>query len=127
MKSVTPVMIVDEVEPCVKFWKERLGFQVTVEVPEGDKLGFVILAKEGVQLMYQSWASVKKDVPDLAAKGVKSDVSLYFIVDDLSSVEGSLREVPKVIPHRETFYGATEIGVCDPAGFLMCFSQHKNG
>jgi len=125
MKNVTPVMIVEEIEPCVRFWKERMGFEVTAEVPEGDKLGFVILAKNGVQLMYQSWASVKKDVPALAVGNFKPGINLYFLVDDIDDVEARLRDVQKVIPRRETFYGATEVGVRDPAGFVMCFSQHR--
>jgi len=125
MKNVTPVMIVEEIEPCVRFWKERMGFEVTAEVPEGDKLGFVILAKDGVQLMYQSWASVKKDVPALAVGDFRPGINLYFVVDNINDVEAKLRDVQKVIPRRETFYGATEVGVRDPAGYVMCFSQHK--
>ena len=27
VKKITAVLLVDEVEPCVKFWKERLGFE----------------------------------------------------------------------------------------------------
>jgi uncharacterized glyoxalase superfamily protein PhnB len=125
MKTVTPVMIVEEIEPCVKFWTEKLGFQKVAEVPEGDKLGFVILMKDGVQLMYQSWDSVKKDVPALAVGNFKPGISLYFAVDDINDIEKKLNGVQKVIPRRETFYGATEVGVRDPGGFVMCFSQHK--
>ena len=124
MKSVTPVMIVEEIEPCVRFWKERMGFSVTAEVPEGDKLGFVILAKDGVQLMYQSWASVKKDVPALAVGDFRPGINLYFVVENIDDVEVKLRDIQKVIPRRETFYGATEVGVRDPAGYVMCFSEH---
>jgi len=124
MKNVTPVMIVEEIEPCVRFWTERMGFSVAAEVPEGNKLGFVILAKDGVQLMYQSWASVKKDVPALAAGDFRPGINLYFAVDNIDDVESRLRDVQKVIPRRETFYGATEVGVRDPAGYVMCFSQH---
>ncbi len=58
MKKLTPVLMVEEIEPCLPFWVERLGFQKVTEVPEGDKLGFVILAKGNVQVMYQSRASL---------------------------------------------------------------------
>jgi uncharacterized glyoxalase superfamily protein PhnB len=126
MKSVTPVMVVEEIEPCVRFWTERFGFQITAEVPEGEKLGFVILAKDGVQLMYQSWESLKKDVPALATHRFQAGISLYFIVEDINDAERTLQDIQKVIPRRETFYGATEIGVRDPAGYVMCFSQHKD-
>ena len=126
MKNMTPLMIVEEIEPCVRFCTERLGFKVTAEVPEGDKLGFVILAKDGVQLMYQSLASVKKDVPTLAVGDFQRGINLYFVVENIDDVEAKLRDVQKVIPRRDTFYGATEVGVRDPAGYVMCFSQHSS-
>src|SRR6478672_6658266 len=62
VKKITPVLFVQEVEPCVKFWVERMGFQKTVEVPDGDKLAFAMLQKGNIELMYQSYASAEKDV-----------------------------------------------------------------
>src|SRR5690349_7184687 len=126
MKNVTPIMFVNEVEPCIRFWKDRFGFETTAEVREGQKIGFVILAKDTVQLMYQSWESVRKDVPALATEGKPNGVSLYVVVEDINQIETKLQDVPKVIPRRDTFYGATEIGVRDPAGHTVCFSQHKD-
>src|SRR5438876_348213 len=41
MKKLTPVIIVEQIEPCLPSWLDRLGLQKTAEVPEGDKLGFV--------------------------------------------------------------------------------------
>jgi len=61
VKKITPVLFVEEVEPCIKFWMDRLGFEKTVEVPEGNKLGFAILRKGNVELMYQSYISADKD------------------------------------------------------------------
>ena len=52
--KITPILIVDEIEPSLNFWVAKLGFEKTVEVPEGDKLGFVILQKEGAEVMLQS-------------------------------------------------------------------------
>src|SRR5215472_6409905 len=46
VKRITPVLYANELEPCVQFWVERLGFEKTVEVPDGNRLGFVILQKE---------------------------------------------------------------------------------
>src|ERR1700730_13159685 len=62
MKKLTPVITVDQIEPSLPFWIERLGFQKTAEVPEGDRLGFVILVKGNVEVMYKTGASVAKDL-----------------------------------------------------------------
>jgi hypothetical protein len=123
-KSLTPILFVEEIEPCVTFWK-RLGFETTVEVPEGDKVGFVILVKDGVQLMYQSRASIQKDVPVMGDLRFESCNPLYFIVENLDEVEQRLGDVEKVMARRETFYGATEFSVREPGGYVVCFSEHK--
>ena len=46
-----PVLFVEDVEPCVKFWVSRFGFEKTAEVPDGDHLAFVMLQKGNVELM----------------------------------------------------------------------------
>ena len=43
VKKITPVLFAEEIEPCVKFWVERMGFLKTVEVPDGNKLAFAML------------------------------------------------------------------------------------
>ena len=43
--KITAVLIVEEIEKSLTFWVARMGFQKTVDVPEGDRLGFVILVR----------------------------------------------------------------------------------
>lgn len=62
MKKLTPILYVDAIEPCLPFWTERLGFTKTVEVPHDGKIGFVILTRDGLELMYQTWASAAADI-----------------------------------------------------------------
>lgn len=73
-KRLTPVLFVEKIEPSLDFWVTRLGFQKTVEVPEGDALGFVALERDGIEVMLQSYASADKDSPAVA--GVASRVCL---------------------------------------------------
>jgi uncharacterized glyoxalase superfamily protein PhnB len=129
MKKLTPVFVVDEIEPCLDFWTGRLGFKKTVEVPEGDSLGFVILSRGDVEIMYQSRESLKKDMPSLAAgvSGSTSPNAMYVEVTDIDDVDRRLAGWDVVVPRRTTFYGATEIGVREPAGNLIVFAQHSQG
>lgn len=123
VKKLTPVLFVKEIEPCVKFWMDRLGFEKTVEVPEGNKLGFVILQKGAVELMYQSYASAEKDVPAVAQAVRKGPTFLYIEVESLDAIIGATKGAEVVMPVRTTFYGAKEIGVKDPAGHFLTFAQ----
>src|SRR5258708_2043171 len=63
VKRITPVLLVKEIEPVVPFWVDRLGFVKTVEVPDGNKLGFAAFQKGAAEVMYQTYASVEKDAP----------------------------------------------------------------
>jgi len=74
--------------------------------------------------MYQSRASVQKDVPALA--DMPSCTALYIEVDDLDAVLKQLGEAPVVIERRKTFYGADELGVREPGGNVVTFSRQAS-
>jgi uncharacterized glyoxalase superfamily protein PhnB len=122
MNKLTPNLIVESIEDSLGFWVDRLGFTKTVEVPEGDKIGFVILTNGKTELMLQSLASLRKDVPPLAAGPHHAVV--YIEVDDLAAVRGRLADWPHVVPERKTPYGAREIIVKDPAGHAVFIAEH---
>lgn len=122
VKKLTPVLLVNEIEPCVTFW-ERLGFHKTIEVPDGGKLGFVTLQKGPVELMYQTYASVEKDNPSSLAGIQRGPTFLYIEVEDLDATLAAMKGVPLAMAVRTTFYGAREFGVKDPAGHAITFAQ----
>lgn len=121
VRKITPVLIVDRIEPSLALWVDRLGFEKTVELAEGDALGFVILAKDGVEIMYQSRASVRGDVPALA--DLPALTSLFIEVSDIEAVEKAVKGMEIVVPRRETFYGMDEIGVREAGGHVIMFAQ----
>lgn len=121
MKKVTPIVYVEAIEPSLPFW-ERLGFTRTTEVPQGDALGFVILARGGVEVMYQTRASVESDVPAVAATPMRGAI-LFIEVENLDEVVAALSGYEVVVPRRTTFYGADELWLREPAGNLIGFAQ----
>jgi uncharacterized glyoxalase superfamily protein PhnB len=121
MAVLTPILVVDEIEACAPFWTERLGFQKSTEVPHEGRLGFVILERSGVEVMYQSKASLSADLPQLAGKG--ESAVLYMQVENIEDLEARMAGLEPVIPMRQTFYGAAEIGFADPAGNVVIFSM----
>lgn len=122
MKKLSPVIMVDAIEPCLSFW-ERLGFTKVAEVPEGDALGFVILAKDGVEVMYQTHESVQNDAPGLASASRGHGAALFIEVSDVEAVERAMAGIEVVVPRRKTFYGMDEIGVREPGGHVVMFAQ----
>ena len=123
VKKITAVLLVEEVEPCVKFWTERLGFEKTAEVPGGDKLAFAMLQKGGAEIMYQTYASVEKDNPHPDMLARKGPTFLFIEVDDLAATMAATAGVETVMAERTTFYGSKEFAVKDPAGHILTFAQ----
>jgi hypothetical protein len=121
----TPVLFVDAIEPSLPFWQERLGFQRTVEVPDGDRLGFVILTNGTVELMYQTVAMLHRDSAAHAAIFHDDKTFLFLEVGKIDAVAKALHGFEIVMPRRETFYGSTEIGYREPGGHCVTFAQMK--
>ena len=121
--KITPVLIVENIEKSLPFWVERMGFEKTVEVPEGNRLGFVILVRDGAELMLQTTASVKKDQPQFALPSAAA--TLFIEVEDFADILRRLEGYPIAMPERVTFYGMREIGVRDPEGHIAIFAARS--
>jgi uncharacterized glyoxalase superfamily protein PhnB len=120
--KITPLIYAPAIEPSLKFWVDQLGFTKTVEVPDGDKLGFVILMKGDAELMIQSTASMEKDIPAIAVMA-RPAACLYIEVSDFEDLLRRLGAAPVVVPVRTTFYGMKEIGVREPGGNIVLFAS----
>ncbi len=119
--KLTTVLVVETIEPSLDFWRARLGFTVTIEVPHGDKLGFVALENDGLEVMLQTRKSLTNDMAG-AAKAAGPTL-LYLEVDDLEEVIAALHGVPVAVQRRRAFYGADEIAFHEPGGHIVCFSR----
>jgi uncharacterized glyoxalase superfamily protein PhnB len=119
----TPVLFVERIEPSLPFWTERLGFTKQTEVPDGDVLGFVILERNGVEVMMQTLDSAKADLADVAKRIKLNTVSQFIEVESLDDVLQRLAGYDLLAPVRTTFYGMQEAIVADPAGFILVFAQ----
>jgi uncharacterized glyoxalase superfamily protein PhnB len=124
VKRLTTVLLVKDIEPVIPFWVDRLGFTKTIEVPDGNKLGFVAFQKGTAEVMYQTYASVEKDAPkEVAASAGKGPSYLYMEVDNLDAVLAAMKDVKLVMPVRTAFYGMREFSVQDPGGHFITFAQ----
>jgi uncharacterized glyoxalase superfamily protein PhnB len=124
VKKITPVLLVNEIEPILPFWIDRLGFTKTIEVPEGNKLAFVAFQKGSAEVMYQTYHSVENDAPPaMSAQARNGPTYLYLEVDNLDAVLAALKDTPKVMPERTAVYGMREFAVQDAAGHFITFAQ----
>jgi hypothetical protein len=119
--KVTPVRVVDRIEPCLPFWCEALGYRKTAEVPHGDALGFVLLENDAGEIMLQTRASLADDIAAVAK--LEPHTVLFVEVKSLEAAREATRAAKVLVEERTTFYGMRETVVVDPGGTVVVFAQ----
>jgi hypothetical protein len=120
--NVTPIQIVERIEPLLALWQNELGFEKLAEVAHEGQLGFVLLARGQRQVMLQSRRSLADDLPAVAARAPSA--VLYLDVESLDEALPDLKGLEVLAGPRTTFYGAREVFVLDPAGQVLGFAEH---
>jgi hypothetical protein len=124
LRRLTPVLIVAQIESCIGFWTERLGFAVTNEVAAADgALVFASVEKDGIEVMLQTRASVVADRVEAAAELDGHSIVIFIEVTDLHAIERRLDGAPVIKARHRTFYGSTELYVREPGGTVVGFAQ----
>ena len=127
IRKVTPLFVVDSITPAaIAFW-EKTGWTKQIEVPHGEHVGFILLENDGRELMLQSRASMKDDLATKDIAALDPPCALYVDVASLSEARSECRAAGArvLIDERETFYGAREMWVVDPAGVLVGYAELK--
>jgi uncharacterized glyoxalase superfamily protein PhnB len=126
INKATAIHFVEAIEPALPFWS-ALGFTKEVEVPHGNKIGFVILKHEDRELMLQTHASLAEDLPQ--TKELAPKHAFYMDVESLDQardlVKKALNGGRVLVEERTTFYGARECWVIDPTGALIALAETK--
>jgi hypothetical protein len=121
LRKMTPILQVERIEPSLPFWRS-LGFEVSVEVPHEDRLGFVILARGGLEVMMQTIESMRADDASLAPERA-TPTYLFVEVEDLEATRAALVDAEPLLGPRDTFYGMREVFVREPGGNVVGLAQ----
>ncbi len=124
IEALTPVLVVEAIEPQLSLWVDQLHFTKVDEVEHEGRLGFVILVQGATTVMLQTLASCQADHEGIARDLRVGDVLLYTRVDSLDEAERASEGLEQIVPRRRTFYGADEIFVRTTDGHRVAFSVH---
>ena len=129
LKQLTPVLIVETVEPALEFWTERFGFVAENQVPGPDgRLVFASVNRGLVEIMYQTRASVVAERPEATSELIGNSTALFITVPaiaDLDALERMSAGAPVVKKRHDTFYGTTEFYIREPGGNIVGFAAPK--
>jgi len=124
IKKLTPNLIVRNVEASLKFYREILGLETAMTVPDASPYVFAGVSNGTVEIFFNDQKTVAAEYPQLAAT-ISASLTLYMEVDSLQAVlDGVQKAGAKIsMPVTEQFYGMKEFAFADPDGYTITIAE----
>ena len=127
LNSLTPNLMVNDVEETVEYYTDMLGFTLLMTVPETGKLDWAMVKRNDVVLMFQTKKSLASDLPRMAGEKPGGGLTFYIKVDRITEIHEELfnNEVEIISELESTFYNTIEFSVVDVNGYVLTFSEEQ--
>jgi lactoylglutathione lyase len=124
IKKLTPNLIVRNVEASLKFYREILGLESAITVPEQSPYVFASVSNGTVEVFFNDQKTVAAEYPKLAGT-IGGSLTLYMEVDSLQAVFDRVQKAGANIsmPITEQFYGMREFAFEDQDGYTITIAQ----
>ena len=124
LATLTPNLMVEDVNETVKYYEKVLGFNKVMATPEQGPYVWAMMQRDGVTIMFQHRDSIVEEYPEFKDKAVGSTSNLYIEVSNLNDYHDSIKNKAKIIkePHM-TFYSKREFALRDNNGYLFTFAE----
>jgi putative intracellular protease/amidase len=122
VKRAAAVLYVEGVEATRDFFK-RVGFEVSVEIPDGGAPGFSMLERDGVQVMVETLDNSREPQALRNVMKASRHASVFVEVDDLDAVIAALDGEKVLVERHKTFYNSDELTYQEPGGHLVTFAR----
>lgn len=123
ISSVSPFFIVNDVGASFAFYRDKLGFEVTYQVP-GEDVFFGIVRRDGAMLMFKS---VEVEALPNCERDPAARWDAYMNVPDPDGLaaEFASRGVVFSVPLKDTHDGLRGFELKDPDGHVLFFGRPR--
>jgi uncharacterized glyoxalase superfamily protein PhnB len=126
--SITPNLVVRDIEASLAFYRDVLGFTLTMSVPDAPPYVFVGLARDGVPVFLNDVKAAVEDFPAMATTPPGGTCTMFFIITGVDALHDAIASKANVVmPLKTQFYGMREFSVTDPDGHLITFAERVAG
>jgi uncharacterized glyoxalase superfamily protein PhnB len=126
--SVTPNLLVRDIDASTAFYRDVLGFSVRQTVPEAAPFVFIWLERDGVPVFLNDPKAIEHDFPDAASRPAGGTATLFFVLTGVDAWYEAVKSRAKVVmPLKTQFYGMREFAVEDPDGHILTFAERVDG
>ena len=124
--SLTPNLIVADVERSLAFYRDVLGFTVEQTVPDAPPLVFAIVRSGPVEVYLNAPGPAVEEYPAFKDRPIGGTLTLFLRVTGIRAAYEALRtRVPIEMPLEKKWYGVTEFACTDPDGYVITFAEQE--
>jgi uncharacterized glyoxalase superfamily protein PhnB len=132
-KSLTPNIVVNDVNKTINFYSQILKFEVLMGINEmGEsvtenysqhELIWAFIEKDNINIMFQLRESILVDIPDIQMFNTNYNV-LFITTDSVESIYNEIKDKVEVVKNiYETFYDTKEFIIKDINNTFILFSE----
>lgn len=127
LTSLTPNLIVSNVEQSITFYRDTLGFEVQTTVPDFTPYAFAIIMAGDVRILLNAPEAAVTEYPVLGGRPLGGTLTLFIEVRGIRDLYEQLRaRVTIVMPIEVKWYGQTEFAFADPDGYVITLAEREN-
>ncbi len=118
LHDLRPMLMCDDVQKSIKFYRDLLGFEVVDRMDDVGKSGWAALKNGNARLMLASPTYSRK------TDGKYPQAVYYFYPENVSALHASVVEKGWQASELSVrFYGMKEFEIIDPDGHILLFGQ----
>ena len=134
-QKLTTNVMVEDVGRTVSFYREILGFEFVMAVPENSHevttmwnkdqvLDYALMRFEDVEILFQSRNSLSEVLPVLRDAEIGGSLVFYFQVEDIKELYAKMSDRVTILKDMQTtFYGMEEFYIGDCNGYILGFAE----
>lgn len=123
LESLTPNLVVDDVNKTIEYYTLQLGFTCLATKPEKGTYDWGMVAKDAVTIMFQTHRSLKEGLPKID-KPAGAFGTLFIRMTGIENYYTQVSDKVKIAsPLKVAPYGMKEFTIRDVNGWHLTFAQ----
>jgi catechol 2,3-dioxygenase-like lactoylglutathione lyase family enzyme len=124
LNTLTPNLVVADVERSVTFYRDVLGFVLEQSVPGVPPYAFAMMRAGDIHVFLNEPAAAAAEYPSFSDRPIGGTLTLFFAVTGIADAWAALKDrVDVVMALEQKWYGMTEFAFLDPDGYVITFAE----
>lgn len=122
--GVSPFFVVEDVSRTLAFYRDKLGFQVTLQQPAQSPF-FAIVVRDAAQIFLKAEAGIRPVPNGSRHRHLRWDAYVYVPDPGALSAEFASRGVTFASSLKDTHDGLRGFELADPDGYILFFGRPR--